>query len=53
MLKLKAYAKLDLAIDIFPKKLSSGFFPVHYIDTQMDLSDELTFESLREEIRVV
>ena len=53
MLKQTAYAKLDLAIDITPKKLADGYYPVHYIDCQIDIFDELTFEAQKDKIEVV
>lgn len=53
MLKLKAYAKLDLAIDIEPKKTADGYYTVHYVDCQIDLVDLLTFEPLGGEIKIL
>jgi len=48
-----AYAKFDLAIHIKPKKTADGYFPVHYIDCQIDLCDKLTFENQIEKIEVI
>lgn len=53
MIKTNAYAKLDLAIDISPKKLADGYFPVHYIDTQIDLCDRLFFDKQKREIELI
>lgn len=53
MITKKAYAKLDLAIHIEPKKRPDGYYPVHYIDCQLDLYDKLTFENQRNDIEVI
>ncbi len=53
MIKTKAYAKFDLAISINPDKMSDGYYPVHYIDCQIDLCDELVFESAGEAIEII
>src|SRR3990167_516298 len=52
MIRRKAYAKLDLAIHIDPKKKADGYFPVHYIDCQIDLCDRLGFENQAKKIEV-
>ena len=52
MIHRKAYAKLDLAIHIEPKKKADGYFPVHYIDCQIDLCDRLDFENQANKIEV-
>ena len=52
MIRRKAYAKLDLAIHIDPKKKADGYFPVHYIDCQIDLCDRLGFENQANKIEV-
>lgn len=44
MIKIQAFAKLDLAIHIDPRKSKDDLYPVNYIDCQIDLTDELTFE---------
>lgn len=53
MIHKKAYAKLDLAIHIEPRKLKDGFFPVHYVDCQIALCDELFFEKQEEKIEII
>lgn len=53
MFKTKAYAKLDLAIHITPKKKVGGYYPVHYIDCQINLADELIFEAQKGKITVI
>ena len=53
MTKTTAYAKLDLAININPKKMTDGHYPVRYIDCQIDLCDKLTFENQIEKIEVI
>lgn len=53
MLKVFAYAKLDLGIHVNPKKKADGYFPVNYIDCQIDLRDKLFLEKKKDEIEVV
>lgn len=53
MLKIFAYAKFDLGIHIEPKKTADGYYPVHYIDCQIDLHDELFFEKREGNIEVI
>lgn len=47
MIKKKAFAKLNLNLHVIPQKNSNGYHPVHFINTQLDLHDELLFESAR------
>ncbi len=49
----KAFAKLDLGIHIDPKKSKDGFFPVSYLDCQLDICDELLFEKARGGIEII
>ena len=44
---------MDLGIHIEPKKSEDGLFPVSYIDCQVDICDELKFESRNGEIEIV
>ena len=53
MIQQKAYAKLDLGIEIYPEKLGDGYFPVRYIDCKLDLCDDLFFENQKGTIEVV
>lgn len=53
MVKVKAYAKLDLGIYIETQKNKDGYYPVHYIDCQIDLHDELFFEKREGNIEVI
>src|SRR3990167_9649278 len=53
MIRQKAYDKLDLGIEIYPEKLGDGYFPIHYIDCQLDLCDYLFFENQKGTIEVV
>lgn len=53
MFRQVANAKLDLAIHVTPKKKDDGYYPVHYIDCQIDLCDELIFDAQRERIDVI
>lgn len=40
-MKIKAYAKLNLSLNLLPKKLKSGLYPVKFINCQIDLFDIL------------
>src|SRR4030042_96683 len=53
MIKKTALAKLDLAISISPKKSNDGYYPVDYIDCQIDLSDELLIEQKEKDIEII
>ncbi len=53
MLKTAAFAKLDLAIHIDPKKKPDGYFPVHYVDCQIDIQDQLSFKKQERQIEVI
>lgn len=53
MFRQIAYAKLDLAIHITPKKKDDGYYPVHYIDCQIDLADWLFFEKQKREVELI
>ena len=53
MIRQRAYAKLDLGIEIYPEKLDDGYFPVRYIDCQLGLCDDLSFENQKGTIEVV
>ena len=49
----KAFAKLDLGIHIEPGKSKDGFFPVSYLDCQLDICDELIFEKANDGIEII
>lgn len=53
MVNITAYAKFDLAIHIEPKKTADGYYHVHYIDCQLDLSDRLLFEPEERKIEII
>jgi len=53
MIKEKAWAKLNLNLHIIPQKLKSSFYPVRFINCQINLSDELSFESINKNIELV
>jgi 4-diphosphocytidyl-2-C-methyl-D-erythritol kinase len=53
MVKKTAFAKLDLAISISPIKSNDGYYPVDYIDCQIDLSDELLIEQKEKDIAII
>jgi 4-diphosphocytidyl-2-C-methyl-D-erythritol kinase len=40
-MKIKAYAKLNLSLNLLPKKLKNGLYPVKFINCQIDLCDVL------------
>ncbi len=49
----KAFAKLDLGIHIDPEKSKDGYFPVSYLDCQLDIYDELLLEDAKSGIEIV
>jgi len=52
-IKVNAYAKLNLSLNLFPEILDEGFFKVHFINTQLFLHDTITLEKLPEkEIKI-
>lgn len=53
MLKVAAYAKFDLGIHISPKKKADGYYPVYYIDCQIDLCDTLFLERIKDKIEII
>ncbi len=53
MFKGVAYAKFDLAVSIGSKKHNDGYFPVRYIDCQLDIHDEIYLEVQEKRIDVV
>lgn len=53
MIKKKAYAKFDLGVSINPNKADDGYFPVDYVDCQLDLYDELSFEAKENDIEII
>lgn len=40
-MKIKAYAKLNLSLNLLPEKLKNGLYPVKFINCQIDLCDIL------------
>lgn len=53
MIKLKAYAKLNLNLHIILNKLENGLYPVKFINCQLDLHDELFFKRIDNEIGII
>ncbi|PIP14831.1 4-(cytidine 5'-diphospho)-2-C-methyl-D-erythritol kinase [Candidatus Roizmanbacteria bacterium CG22_combo_CG10-13_8_21_14_all_35_9] len=53
MIKLKAYAKLNLNLHIIPRPLKNGLYPVKFINCQLDLHDNLFFERIKNKIQVI
>jgi 4-diphosphocytidyl-2-C-methyl-D-erythritol kinase len=52
MIKKKAFAKLNLNLHVIPQKNDRGYHPVRFINTQLALHDELSFEP-SSEIKVI
>lgn len=50
MIKLKAYAKINLNLHLLPNKLNSGLYPVKYINTQINLFDEILIKKTKKNI---
>lgn len=53
MIKEEAWAKLNLNLHLLPKKLPNGFYPVKFINCQLDLHDELLFFSQQKKIEII
>ena len=53
MVKKTAFAKLDLAISISPIKSNDSYYPVDYIDCQVDLCDEILIEQKEKDIAII
>lgn len=53
MIRLNAFAKLNLNLHILPHRLENGFFPVKFINCQIDIWDELIFENKKNSIKVI
>lgn len=53
MIKLKAYAKLNLNLHLIPHKLESGYYPVKFINCEINLYDELFFKKIKNNIKVL
>ncbi len=53
MIKVKAYAKLNLNLHILPDlkyKGETGYYPVNFINSELDLHDDLYFENQKGKI---
>ncbi len=53
MLKLKAYAKINLNLHLIPKKLKNGLYPIKYVNCQINLFDELIIENSKYNIDLI
>lgn len=53
MNKLKAYAKINLNLHLLPNKLKNGLYPVKYINSQINLFDEITIKNTKNKIELV
>jgi len=45
-INLKAYAKLNLSLNLLPERGNNGFFKVYFINTQVSLYDIITLKTL-------
>ncbi len=43
---LRAYAKLNLGLNLLPEKTTSGYYKVYFINTQLKLSDRVKIKKL-------
>ena len=50
MIKEKAWAKLNLNLHLIPKRLKNDLYPVRFINCQINLFDELSFETIKKKI---
>lgn len=53
MINEKAYAKLNLNLHILPHKMINSFYEVRFINTELDLHDDLSFDTIPHEIRII
>jgi len=53
MIKLKAFAKLNLNLHIIPQRFKNGLYPVRFINCQLDLHDELFFKRIDNKIEII
>jgi 4-diphosphocytidyl-2-C-methyl-D-erythritol kinase len=53
MITEKAFAKLNLNLHILPDLLPNGFHEVHFLNCEIDLHDDLSFEFQSREIEVI
>ena len=53
MIREKAYAKINLNLHLIPKRLNNNFYPVRFINCQINLFDELRFKSIKNKIEGV
>ncbi len=52
-MKLKAWAKLNLNLHLIPQKMENGFYPVKFINCELDLFDEILLKNIKDKIRVI
>lgn len=53
MIKESAFAKLNLNLQIIPERSIFGYWPVHFLDCQINLKDKLYFEKQKNKIEIV
>jgi len=53
MIREKAYAKINLNLHLIPERLNNNFYPVRFINCQINLFDELRFKSIKNKIEGV
>ena len=52
-MKLKAWAKLNLNLHLIPQKMGNGFYPVKFINCELDLFDEIFLKNIKDKIRII
>jgi len=52
MIKAKAYAKFNLNLHLLPKMIN-GFYPVRFLNCQLNLADEVIFKNQANQIEVI
>lgn len=53
MIKVKAFAKLNLNLHLLPKKPDNDFYPTRFINCQLDLFDTLMVEKIKNKIEII
>ncbi|PIV09357.1 4-(cytidine 5'-diphospho)-2-C-methyl-D-erythritol kinase [Candidatus Roizmanbacteria bacterium CG02_land_8_20_14_3_00_36_15] len=53
MINVKAWAKLNLNLHLMPKGLKNGYYPVKFINCEIDLHDKLFIKKIKNKIKIV
>lgn len=53
MIREKAFAKINLNLHLLPQKSDNGFYPVRFINTQINLYDEMFFKRINKKIKII